>query len=118
MLAYEQQAIACVNPRRKDPALENESIPSKVIEYISSKSQVISVENKKLHDIFGDNIIWCNSEDLTSKIRYAIKNQNKEIVKEKIDNAYNIANKNYSFKTIGKKIDQFLECFWSSSSIK
>lgn len=54
----ENGAFACINPRPFSESLDKYSIPSKTIEYASSRAVTISGINSRLQEIFRDSIIW------------------------------------------------------------
>ena len=108
MAQYEQYAIACINPRRKDPKLDSESIPSKVIEYASNKALIISTYNDKLYDIFEDNIIYYHTPDeLKDVLHNVLKNREDKNFKKNVDSNYKVIKENYSEDVIVNKLSDF-----------
>lgn len=108
MAQYEQHAIACINPRRKDTKLDKESIPSKVVEYASNKSLIISSYNDKIFDMFKENIVYFyNKEELKDVLVGVLKNRDDKKYKKFIDNNYKVVKEKYSEDVIVEKLNVF-----------
>ena len=56
--SYEKRAIANINPRPLNEKMDNESIPSKLLEYLASGKPTISTKHPKLYEIFKDEVFW------------------------------------------------------------
>ena len=57
-IAYMRYSIANINPRPLDPQIDNESVPSKLLEYLSIGTPVISTKYPKLYSTFKDDVSW------------------------------------------------------------
>ena len=64
-IAYMRNSIANINPRPLDNKMDNESVPSKLLEYLSIGTPVISTKFPKLYSTFKDDVHWIdgNNED-------------------------------------------------------
>ena len=56
--SFEKRAIANINPRPLNEKLDEESVPSKLLEYLASGKPTISTKHPKLYDIFKNDIFW------------------------------------------------------------
>lgn len=56
--AIEQHAIANINPRPLDEILDQQSIPSKMLEYLASGVPTISTMHPRLYDLFKKDVFW------------------------------------------------------------
>lgn len=57
-LEYSQNSAININPRPYDSALEQYSIPSKLIDYIFTGVPTISTQNAPIMNIVGNNVFW------------------------------------------------------------
>lgn len=57
-LELSKKATININPRPFDSALDEYSIPSKLIDYIFAGKPIISTENKPIMNIVGNNVFW------------------------------------------------------------
>ena len=84
-IAYMQYSIANINPRPLDPQIDNESVPSKLLEYLSIGTPVISTKYPKLYSTFKDDVSWIDGTGVEAmKIAlesYDISNQENYIKK-------------------------------------
>ena len=64
--AYMRNSIANINPRPLDKKLDEESVPSKLIEYLSVGTPVISTKYPKLYSLFKDDVTWIDGNDQLS----------------------------------------------------
>jgi len=106
VLSLEHHAIACINPRPSS-CLDEESIPSKVLEYLANCKLTISFENPILRNIFNKEILWVdsgNEDDLKLALEKAINGQDHIVL-----NANKKVNSLYSLTEISKRINTFLE---------
>lgn len=74
-LALEKYALVAVNPRPKDEKLDEYSVPSKTLEFLSNSCLSISVDNPTLKAKYEDCIIWAKSgsvKDLEDALRRAL----------------------------------------------
>ncbi len=66
VLAYQACAVAIINPRPYTEDLDRFSIPSKTLEALTSGVPTISIKNTKLQEIFKDEIIWVEDNEVSS----------------------------------------------------
>ena len=110
VLEYEQQSIACINPRPFSEDLDRFSIPSKTLEYMSSGRPVISVRNTILMNRFPKDVLWINSseaKDIEEALTQVLEMSEKErtAIGKEIKNR---VQELYSIESIGKNIQDFL----------
>ncbi len=77
-IAYQKGALAVINPRPFDQKLDAESVPSKMFEYLSNASSIISTENTFFREHFEHDINWIgkgSDEDFANL--WKIINENK-----------------------------------------
>lgn len=75
-LSLEKNAVLAINPRPINYKIDQYSIPSKTLEYLSTGVLTITVENELLKEHYGSCIIWAKTgevEDLKEAIEYALK---------------------------------------------
>lgn len=65
VVGYELNAVANINPRPTDIELDSESVPSKLLEYLSMGVPTISSKYERLYSLFEENAFWI--EDNTQK---------------------------------------------------
>ena len=63
-IAYMRNSIANINPRPLDPKMDEESVPSKLLEYLSIGTPVISTKFPKLYSTFKDDVSWIDGNSL------------------------------------------------------
>ena len=84
-IAYMRNSIANINPRPLDPKMDNESVPSKLLEYLSIGTPVISTKFPKLFSTFKDDITWIEGntvEDMKSALEnYEVPKQEEYLKK-------------------------------------
>ena len=84
-IAYMRNSIANINPRPLDPKMDNESVPSKLLEYLSIGTPVISTKFPKLFSTFKDDITWIEGnsvEDMKYTLEhYEVPNQEQYLKK-------------------------------------
>lgn len=108
--SYEDNSIANINPRPLTKDFDAYCIPSKVIEYATSKSVTISTHHSILYKTFGSSIIWSKDDEksLTETIEKVAEmskiERNKIIIR-----ANNIAEKTYSINKVSLLIKDFLK---------
>jgi len=65
VLSLQQHALANINPRPIS-SLDEESIPSKLLEYFASGTPTMSTKHIKLYKLFKDDAMWFNDGDFDS----------------------------------------------------
>lgn len=63
-IAYMRYANANINPRPLNEQLDKESVPSKLLEYLSVGAPVISTKYPKLYSTFKDDVTWIEGNSL------------------------------------------------------
>ena len=114
----EQHAIANINPRPYLRKLDEESVPSKLLEYLASGVPTISTIHSKLFDIFKDEIFWI-ADDSQEGIRKALEDfakENKETLRKRATSARVKVYEVYSVKNQGERITYFLTSLSSSNN--
>ena len=68
-IAYLRNSIANINPRPLNNKIDSESVPSKLLEYLSIGTPVISTKYPKLYNLFKDDVTWIDGNDIASMRR-------------------------------------------------
>ena len=108
VMYLESHALCAVNPRPVDPSVDEYSIPSKTLEYLSCGTIAITVKNDLLMERYGKAILWSetgNVKDLENALNVAIKMDKKER-ESFIKNALETVNKYTSLEVINKEINK------------
>lgn len=106
----EQHSIANINPRPFSKKLDDESVPSKLLEYLSSGVPTISTKHSKLYEIFKNDVFWIE-DDSTIGIKLALNefaSQNYEELKKRAIAARVKVYEIYGLKNQGERITYFL----------
>lgn len=64
--SYMRNSIANINPRPLDKKLDSESVPSKLLEYLSIGIPTISTKYDKFYGAFKDDVTWIEGNDKES----------------------------------------------------
>ena len=108
VLNYESHAVANINPRPFMSNIDKLSIPSKVIEYLSKDTVIISGYSSLLKDKFLNSILWIDENNSLAdrmKEAYEIDSFRKKAMIG--ENQY-IYKAEYSFEANNKKLDEFI----------
>lgn len=110
VIAYEKDAIANINPRPLNDSLDKESVPSKLIEYLSIGTPTISTKFPKIYKLFTNELTWI--EDYSAPgIARALEEFERANIEEKKEKAL-IAKKKafelYSLDSQSESITHFL----------
>ena len=104
----QRHALIAINPRPINPQIDEYSIPSKTLEYLSNGVLTICVNNLLLKERYESAIIWAKSgdvEDLHSSLKEALSLSDKE--KEKlINNGIKLTGQYTSLKTINDLVSK------------
>ena len=109
----EQNAIANINPRPFSKKLDEESVPSKLLEYLASGVPTISTKHSKLYEFFKDDVYWIE-DDSHNGIKNALNefsHANKEELKKRATSARVKVYETYGVKNQGERISYFLSTF-------
>ena len=94
--------------------IDDYSIPSKTLEYLSLKCLNVTVDNKLLKENYADEIIWAKSssvEDLKDAIQQALSLDASKR-QQMIESGYKKVMSRTSQSSVGQQIDQFLSKFF------
>lgn len=107
---YENNSIANINPRPLTTEFDAYCIPSKVIEYATSKSITISTHHSILYKTFGSSIVWTKDDEKSlTEVIENVAQMSKNERDKKITRANHLAEKNYSINNVSLIIRDFLE---------
>lgn len=118
ILSMQRYALANINPRPINAQLDNESIPSKLLEYLSSGVPTISTKHAKLYDKFKDCVLWFedgNFESLKSCFD-SFKNYNYDSLKKMASTARVKVFELYDLRVQGKAITHFVNSLIDSEN--
>lgn len=104
-LQYEQHAFLNINPRLFDPALDEYSVPSKVIEYLSSPGYVASTLSTPVFKVFKSSLNLIENCESFFKEHLDESKQFKNLVPNK---AIDEVKERYSFDAVGRKINSII----------
>ena len=117
-IAYMRNSIANINSRPLDKKLDEESVPSKLIEYLSIGTPVISTKYPKLYSLFKDDVTWIDGNDLIS-MKIALESYDISKQEEHLKKAATARRKVFEFYGLNvqaESIDHFLAEINSSRS--
>ena len=117
-IAYMRNSIANINPRPLDPKMDNESVPSKLLEYLSIGTPVISTKFPRLFSTFKDDIHWIEGNTVDS-MKIALESYNIANQEEYLKKAATARRKVFEFYGLNvqaESIDHFLTEINSSES--
>ena len=109
-IGYLRNSIANINPRPINPDLDKESVPSKLLEYLSIGTPVISTKYPKLYGLFKDDVTWIDGNDVES-MRMAFESynvNNQEMYLKKAATARRKVFEFYGLNVQAESIDHFL----------
>ena len=116
--AIEQHALANINPRPLDVTLDDQSIPSKMLDYLASGVPTISTKHPRLLELFRNDVFWV--EDSSAEgIKEAILRFLNTPASEKHKKALSAKTKVYSMYgslVQGEGISHFLRTFSTSNN--
>jgi glycosyltransferase involved in cell wall biosynthesis len=117
-VGYLRNSIANINPRPVNPDLDKESVPSKLLEYLSIGTPVISTKYPKFYSLFKDDVTWIDGNDIESmKIAFESYNvQHQEMYLKKAATARRKVFEFYGLNVQAESIDHFLAEINSSKS--
>ena len=109
-IAYMRNSIANINPRPLDYKTDNESVPSKLLEYLSIGTPVISTKYPKLYSTFKDDVTWIDGNSLED-MRFALEHYEVPDQEEYLKKAATARRKVFEFYGLNvqaESIDHFL----------
>lgn len=117
-ISYMKNAIANINPRPLNSKLDAESVPSKLIEYLSIGVPVISTKYPKLYGTFKDDVNWIQGNEVF-EMKAALENYDVTIQEQYIKKAMTAKRKVFEFYGLdvqAESIDYFLASISSSNN--
>ena len=109
-IAYMRNSIANINPRPLNYKMDNESVPSKLLEYLSIGTPVISTKYPKLYSTFKDDVTWIDGNSVED-MRFALEHYevpNQEQYLKKAATARRKVFEFYGLNVQAESIDHFL----------
>mgnify|MGYP003290193952 CR=1 FL=1 len=95
-IAYMRNAIANINPRPLNKKMDSESVPSKLLEYLSLGIPVISTKYDKLYGPFKDDVTWIDGNDKEAIIK-ALESYDVDMQEEHLKKAASARRKVFEF---------------------
>ena len=117
-IAYMRNSIANINPRPLDLKMDNESVPSKLLEYLSIGTPVISTKFPKLYSTFKDDIHWIDGNTVDA-MKIALESYEIPKQEEHLKKAATARRKVFEFYGLNvqaESIDHFLAEMNSSTN--
>ncbi|MCQ3034779.1 MAG: glycosyltransferase [Bacilli bacterium] len=110
--SLEQNALLNVNPRPYSITLDNESVPSKLIEYIASGAPTMSTVHTTLRALFPEDVLWIDDSSengiMESLKQYLDKKDHNEDIKRAASARIRVYEL-YGFNTQSSSLSGFLE---------
>ena len=117
-IAYMRNSIANINPRPLDLKMDNESVPSKLLEYLSIGTPVISTKFPKLYSTFKDDVHWIDGNTVDA-MKIALESYDISKQEEHLKKAATARRKVFEFYGLNvqaESIDHFLAEINSSTN--
>lgn len=117
-IAYMRNSIANINPRPLDLKMDNESVPSKLLEYLSIGTPVISTKFPKLYSTFKDDVHWIDGNTIDA-MKIALESYDISKQEEHLKKAATARRKVFEFYGLSiqaESIDHFLAAINSSTN--
>lgn len=116
--SYMRNSLANINPRPLDKKLDSESVPSKLLEYLSVGIPTISTKYEKFYGAFKEDVTWIEGNDKESLIS-ALENFDVPKEEEYIKKAITARRKVFEFYGLevqAESINYFLTTISSSTN--
>lgn len=115
---YEENALVNINPRPLDANIDEYSFPSKVLEYIANGTPLLTTKNKRIVDLFGDDLFYIgNGEEHEIYNGFVDFFDTPQKVREKkAISARKKALKLFSIYVVSQELDAFLRLHSSPSN--
>ena len=117
-IAYMRNSIANINPRPLDLKMDNESVPSKLLEYLSIGTPVISTKFPRLYSTFKDDVHWIDGNTVDA-MKIALESYDISKQEEHLKKAATARRKVFEFYGLNvqaESIDHFLAEINSSTN--
>jgi glycosyltransferase involved in cell wall biosynthesis len=114
----EKNAALLINPRPYDEKLDQESVPSKLLEYLASGSPILSTRHSALQKAFPDDVNWLEDSSVAGLTEF-LKNhldEKKALKGIKKNQAAEKVFALYGQESVGKAIHGFLNSLNASKS--
>ena len=108
LYTLEQHAHMNINPRPFEWKLDRESVPSKLLEYLSSGAPTMSTKHTRLMELFPNNLYWIDGHEKLEESLEKISSIDPAELRKKASNARLRIYELYGLRTQGEKIGQFL----------
>lgn len=118
ILSLQQHAIANINPRPLSN-IDEESIPSKLLEYFASGTPTLSTKHPKLYNLFKDDAVWFNDgsfESLERTFNRFQEEYNYDSLKKMASSAKVKVFSLYDLRVQGEAITHFIDSFKNSEN--
>ncbi|MBQ0008821.1 MAG: glycosyltransferase [Firmicutes bacterium] len=118
ILGYERNALVNINPRPLNSKLDNESVPSKLLEYLSNGIPVLSTKFPKLYGPFKDDVYWIEDASFNG-MKKALEDfavTDKEEANKKANTAKMKAFEFYGLEVQSESINHFLTSLSSATN--
>ena len=117
-ISYMKNSIANINPRPLNAKLDKESVPSKLLEYLSVGTPVISTKYETLYGAFKDDVTWIEDNDVIA-LKDALEKFSKSDMQLEMKKAITARRKVFEFYGLeiqAESINHFLTSINSRSS--
>jgi glycosyltransferase involved in cell wall biosynthesis len=114
----EQNAALLINPRPYEKVLDEESVPSKLLEYLASGAPILSTKHSVLQQLFPNDINWIegtSAEDISSWLSNHL-GDDKKLAGLKPNASHDRLMSLYGYSAIGKKVHALIERLNSSTN--
>lgn len=118
ILSLQQHALANINPRPINEKLDEESIPSKLLEYFASGVPTLSTKHIKLYKLFKDDVMWFNDGSYESLLQgfNAFSKCNYSSLKKMASTAKVKVFEFYDLRVQGEAITHFIDSLIASEN--
>lgn len=108
ILNYENFSIANINPRPFMKEIDEYSVPSKVVEYSSKNSIIISGVSTPLREELRASVVWFDAKHSLASRIYEVYKTGRITRSSMIKDMNEICEKKFSINAVSKKMDRFL----------
>jgi hypothetical protein len=117
-VSLELGATLLINPRRNDQKLDMESVPSKLFEYLASKSAILSTPNPYLQSEFPNDINWLPNSGERALEDFLLEHLDVDgnFIKLLPNKSYEKAIQQYGYSATAKKIQPLIASLNSDSN--
>lgn len=114
----ESHAALLINPRPYDSKLDQESIPSKLLEYLATSSPIVSTLHSALQKEFPTDVNWLSDSSETGIKEFFLSHldHEKRFVNIRENNGKKKVVTQYGLEAIGKEVHAFLQLLKTSTN--